>query len=277
VVQVQEKSKDELGMIETRRKQVQAAAVRLFKQIKNGCTKEICFNNYCKKNPNTKEEFAKFSSDREILLHLTKVLINSKDPETLICPECVCINAKNIDTFTDKQLIECYDDMFQFCCGFVDKTKANGADPITDASIDFATLTKFNNRISAYCEQNKDNLLIKGLNDFLEIIDHQVHSETMNADSIKTSVRGFVMLFQMNELENFNYFDTYYQIIRLFKVCHDLLNKYPDQRDKTFLVSFLAKCVPKDEFTDIIQKFQNYITIIIMSNNFTQDQIMHTI
>lgn len=37
--------------LEKRKKKVQQAAVRLFKQVKIGCNKDICFNEFCRKNP----------------------------------------------------------------------------------------------------------------------------------------------------------------------------------------------------------------------------------
>lgn len=35
--------------------------------------------------------------------------------------------------------------------------------------------------------------------------------------------------------------------------------------------------MPKHEFQETIQKFQNYITLVIIQNAFSQEQIMYTI
>ena len=47
-------SEEELEALARRKKQVQVAAVKLFKQIKAGCNKDVCFNEYCLKNPFSK-------------------------------------------------------------------------------------------------------------------------------------------------------------------------------------------------------------------------------
>lgn len=87
--------------IEKRKKQVQQCAVRLFKQIKTGCNKDICFNKYCRKNPYCREELAEFKDDKSILLHLTKTLFKTRDPETLMCSNTVSLNASNLDETPD--------------------------------------------------------------------------------------------------------------------------------------------------------------------------------
>ena len=74
-ISVGEKKPDEV--LEKRKKQVQQCAVKLFKQVKLGCEKDICFSSYCKKNPFMKKEFEMFSDDKSILLHVTKVLLKT--------------------------------------------------------------------------------------------------------------------------------------------------------------------------------------------------------
>lgn len=81
MIEVEKQKKDEETLarqaLEQRRKQVQQCAVKLFKQIKMGCNKDLCFNQYCKKNPYCKDEMSLFKDDKAILLHLTKVLFNT--------------------------------------------------------------------------------------------------------------------------------------------------------------------------------------------------------
>jgi hypothetical protein len=87
--------------IEKRKKQVQQCAVRLFKQIKTGCNKDICFNKYCRKNPYWRDELAEFQDDRAILLHLTKMLFKTRDPEELMCSNTTSLGTTNLDDMSD--------------------------------------------------------------------------------------------------------------------------------------------------------------------------------
>lgn len=66
----------------------------------------------------------------------------------MICSDSISINAQNIDSLSDLQLKEAFDDMFQFCCSFVDKQAAdNNPDHEYSCSIDFNCLTKFWDRL----------------------------------------------------------------------------------------------------------------------------------
>ena len=47
VIAAQKKVKEE----EERKNKVKTTIVRLFKQMKDGCRKDICFDQYCAKNP----------------------------------------------------------------------------------------------------------------------------------------------------------------------------------------------------------------------------------
>lgn len=55
---------------------------------------------------------------------------------------------------SDQQLLEAYDDVYYFCCSFVDKTIEHKI-PIEECSIDFFTLKKFYNRMSKMSENDK--------------------------------------------------------------------------------------------------------------------------
>ena len=81
---------------------MQQCAVRLFKQIKAGCHKDICFNKYCRKNPYCREELAEFKDDKSILLHLTKMLFKTKDPEELMCSNTASLNSEKLEGTPDE-------------------------------------------------------------------------------------------------------------------------------------------------------------------------------
>jgi hypothetical protein len=85
------------------------------------------------------------------------------------------------------------------------------------------------------------------------------------------------MLFSLPELENFDCFPIFEKTVRSFKVLSEELKKSSNESDRTFIINILSKCLPKKEFQQIVQKFQNYITLVIIQNMFTQDQIMYTI
>lgn len=122
LITVDEREKNEMqDLVEKRKKKLQECAVKIFKQIKNGCSKDICFSTYCKKNPYCKHELEQFKEDKQILAHLFKVLLKTKDPEDLICSDTVTINRENYDKMTNVQLMEAFEDVFLFSCSFVDK------------------------------------------------------------------------------------------------------------------------------------------------------------
>lgn len=161
------KEQDQADSIIKRKKQVQQCAVKLFRQIKTGCKKDICFNTYCRRNPYCKyptplphpsfptgvDELNKFKDDKEILLHLTKMLFKTQDPESLVCSDTVSINAANIDNKTDKELLDAFDDAYQFCCSFV-QPSALSSDPDSQCQIDFINLQKFYKRTMKHCQEN---------------------------------------------------------------------------------------------------------------------------
>ena len=84
-------------------------------------------------------EFAKFTDDKQILLHITKQLFKTSDPEELICSNTVSVNKENLDAMSDHQVKEVFDDVYAFCCSFVDKVDTN-ASPISQCAIDFVCL-----------------------------------------------------------------------------------------------------------------------------------------
>jgi len=90
------------------------------------------------------------------------------------------------------------------------------------------------------------------LDNFFEIMDHNIQSEYLTLDFIKTSIRGLVMLLQMAEMEHFDFFSVFEKTIRLFKLLSEELKRQVDTRDQEFIVGLLAQCVPKAEFQHTI-------------------------
>lgn len=47
---------------------------------------------------------------------------NKSDPDNILCAQCqLMIRAENVDTLTEPQLDEVFEDFYQFSCSFVDK------------------------------------------------------------------------------------------------------------------------------------------------------------
>lgn len=78
-----------------------------------GCKQDICFFQYCKKNPFSKCQFAHFLTEsdnynfknkKELLLTAFKIMQDSKDPDELICADSLSLNASNIDQYSGKTL-----------------------------------------------------------------------------------------------------------------------------------------------------------------------------
>jgi len=86
-------------------------------------------------------------------------------------------------------------------------------------------------------------------------MEHQLHSDTISIDFLKTSIRGLVMLLQLPEMEHFDFFPIFEKVIRLFKFFSEELKKHKDPRDNQFIVQLLSNCLPKHEFLQTIQKF----------------------
>ncbi len=59
-----------------------------------------------------KHELEQFKDDKSILMHLTKVLLKTPDPEELICSETKSINSDNIEDMDGKALKDVFDDVY---------------------------------------------------------------------------------------------------------------------------------------------------------------------
>lgn len=102
------------------------------------------------------------------------------------------------------------------------------------------------------------------LPDFFELIEHQLHANLLTITFIKTVLRGLVMLLSLPDLENFDSFPLFEKNVRLFKIISEELKKQPKLKEQEFIISLLSKCIPKKEFQQMVQRFQNYVTLVII-------------
>lgn len=66
---------------------------------------------------------------------------NKSDPDVILCAECKPINAENLDSLTERQLDEVFEDFYQFSCSFVDKSaREKSKDPMSQCAIDSAAM-----------------------------------------------------------------------------------------------------------------------------------------
>ena len=63
---------------------------------------------------------------------------------SVMCSNSKSINKDNIDSLSDLELMDAFEDVYLFSCSFVDKSKQiEGNSPIMWSSIDFETYKKF--------------------------------------------------------------------------------------------------------------------------------------
>jgi hypothetical protein len=84
------------------------------------------------------------------------------------------------------------------------------------------------------------------------------------------AVRGFTMLLMMQEMEIFNFYGVFERMVDLFAKSNQVLREQPDGTYQNFPAKFIARCLSKEELGTVIQKFQLYITIVIMEKIFKQ-------
>ena len=214
---------------------------------------------------------SKFTDDKSILFHCTKVLLKTKDPEGLICSDSISINDGNLEKMTDEQIISCFDDIYQLGTSFIDTNKEK-KQPIIHCAVNQKLLHKFFDRV----RNNKSGVKVeKMIEDYLEIVEHELDQEAIyiTDNALRTIVRGLSMLLEMHEMENFMNFPLFEKLIKLFKFATDDAppgeEELPKGRIRDFAIQFLANCVPTEQFLTIIHKFQNYITLVIMDNSFS--------
>lgn len=88
-------------------------------QLKAGCSHEICFSQYCKKN--TLSSNASFANDQQLMRFALQTLSASKDPEKLLCSRAVPLSRSNLKLLAknDSQaLTDALRDVHALCCSF---------------------------------------------------------------------------------------------------------------------------------------------------------------
>jgi hypothetical protein len=81
-------------------------------------------------------------------------LARTKDPTNLICSDSKSITKHNVETISDAEIVEVFEDVYQFSCSFVDKSEQHeDSDPIKWSCIDLPTYYKFLKRINSIMEQ----------------------------------------------------------------------------------------------------------------------------
>ena len=137
---ISDKNKESQDVLKQRDRMKQIAQ-KIFHQLKSGCKKDLCLNQYCRTNAFARDELDKLKNDKEIFMHAMKLLqANKSDPDTIICSESKTINASNLDDFTNDQLMDVFEDFYQFSCSFVDKeARDSSKSPIMQCAMDFKT------------------------------------------------------------------------------------------------------------------------------------------
>lgn len=116
------------------------------------------------------------------------------------------------------------------------------------------------------------------LEDLLEVFEHEITRGTeISPEFAQASIRGFVLLLLLPQMDEFNYFPIFEKILKCFQICNKLARETNDTQLKDFSRELLTHCLPKDQFHTTVLKFQSYITIVIIENIFKQDVIMNTI
>lgn len=133
-----------------------------------------------------------------------------------MCSNTISVGSGNIDSLSDQELLDSFDDVYYFCCSFVNRETISDVDPDLQCGVDFACLKKFFKRVTKHLETNKKSLH-QVIADFNELIEHVIHADSANTDFIKTSVRGLFMLLMLPEMEHFDFFSLFEKVIRLLK------------------------------------------------------------
>lgn len=202
---------------------------------------------------------------------------NKSDADVLLCAESRPVSGENVDTLSERQVEEVFEDFYQFSCSFVDKT-ARTKDAMTQCAVDFAAMEKFYARVRKDItarepnQETAQNILIDKLLVFLDISENVTERKNEYSPEYHlVAVRGFTMLLMMQEMEIFNFYGVFERMIELFAKSTHALREQPDAKYQNFPAEFIAACLSKDELATVISKFQLYITIVIMEKIFKQE------
>lgn len=72
------------------------------------------------------DELSKMQTDKAILIHSMQLLNSAKsDPDIILCSDSMTLNQENLDKIEDHNLIEVFEDFYQFSCSFVKQKQGN--------------------------------------------------------------------------------------------------------------------------------------------------------
>ena len=94
------------------------------------------------------EHISQYKTDKELFPYAMSLLKAVKaDPDQILCSDIKTVQADNLHEFTDEQLAEVFEDFYMFSCSFVDKSKRDPANPISQCAVDLDCLKKFMDRV----------------------------------------------------------------------------------------------------------------------------------
>ena len=243
-IEIRQKQQDQQQTIQIqqeaseKRNKLKEQVVRLFKQITNGCSKMVCLNPNCKKNPFAREELGKMKTQQEILLYATKVITKETDPSRVLCSESELVSAENVESLDNEKLIDVYNDFFQFSMSFLEPVNPNEAvkdkngqpDPFEHLKYDYDTMNKF----LAKSRSAAGDSLIDKLGELMEVIDHELSHDGVASEFIPCLIRGLVIMLTMDEAGDFQTNGTFENTMVYFKKCLDRVRVSKDEFVRTF-------------------------------------------
>jgi hypothetical protein len=156
----------------------------------------------------------KFKSEKELLVYIVE-LARTRDPTNLICSDSKSITKDNVDSVSDEELVEVFEDVYQFSCSFVDKSQQKGDDPIKWSSVDLPTYYKFLNRVGTLLKTEE---FIEKLGDLLEVFALNLE-QNGTVDCTQSAIRGFILLLLIPEMEDYGFYEIFERTVELFKEC----------------------------------------------------------
>lgn len=162
-----------------------------------------------------KKDLEKFKSDKDLLMYVVE-LVRTQDSTNLICSDSKSITKDNLDTLSDTELVEVFEDVYQFSCSFVEKSQqVADSDPIKWSSIDLPTYYMFLKRVSTVLKTEE---LIEKLGDFLDVFALNLE-QNGTVDYMQSAIRGFILLLLIPEMEDYGFYEIFERTVHLFKIC----------------------------------------------------------
>jgi len=141
-------------------------------------------------------------------------------------------------------------------------------------AIDFDTMHKFLNRVRKFVDskfegEERQTFFIEKLMEFLDITENVIERNNgENLEYLQVAIRGFSMLLLASEMEIFSFYGVFERIIELSQRCHQYFRTKSPKEFADFPRDLIVNCMPKNELSQVVQRFQLYITIVIMEKIF---------